>query len=195
MIAVPLALVCSLAVSSCAKSDLAAQYEEGSNKGYISADGSVTEWPAESRTAPVDFTGTTEYGDELSASDYLGKVLVVNFWYAGCPPCRAEAPDLKELSDKYAHDEVAFIGVNVRDQAGTALAFSESFGITYPSIIDANDGAAALAFAGKASPNAVPTTIVLDADGRPASRILGQIPGKSTLDTLIRETLAETAMQ
>jgi thiol-disulfide isomerase/thioredoxin len=182
------------AVSGCSSSDsLTRQYEEGSNKGYISADGTLTEWPIEARTEPVEFTGITEIGDPIDIEDYRGDVVVINFWYAGCPPCRAEAPDLQELNEKWAGQGVSFLGVNVRDQAGTALAFNDEYGITYPSIMDTNDGNASLAFAGQAAPNAVPTTIVLDATGRPASRILGQITSKSVLDTLIADTLEETA--
>jgi len=182
----------ALLISGCSTSSLSAQYEEGSNKGYISADGTVAEWPEAERGAPVDFTGVTEIGETLTASDYRGSVVVLNFWYAGCPPCRAEAPDLQELNEAYAGQKVAFVGVNVRDQAATALSFSEEFGITYPSILDAEDKAASLALAGRAAPNAVPTTIVLDAEGRPAARILGQISSKSVLNTLIKDTLAES---
>jgi hypothetical protein len=81
----------------------------------------------------------------------------------------------------------------VRDQADTAISFDETFGITYPSIMDANDGAVKLAFSGSVPPNAVPTTIVLDAEGRIAARIVGQLRDPSILDTLIRDTIAETA--
>lgn len=186
-------LAAALLLAGCSTGSLSAQYEEGSNKGYISADGTVAEWPEADRGAPVDFTGVTETGESLTASDYRGSVVVLNFWYAGCPPCRAEAPDLQELNEAYAGQKVAFIGVNVRDQAATALSFSEEFGITYPSVLDAEDKAASLALAGQAAPNAVPTTIVVDAEGRPAARILGQISSKSVLNTLIKDTLAESS--
>lgn len=117
----------------------------------------------------------------------------MNFWYAGCAPCRAEAPQLEALWEKYRDQGVGFIGVNVRDQAGTARAFSKAYGITYPSILDVNDGNAQLAFSGTVAPNAVPTTVVLDREGRVASRILGQLQDESILDTLIVSTLAEDA--
>lgn len=193
LLSVPLVLATALLFSGCSTSPLSAQYEEGSNKGYISADGTVAEWPQAERGDPVDFTGATETGETLTVSDYRGSVVVLNFWYAGCPPCRAEAPDLQELHETYADQNVAFVGVNVRDQASTALSFSEEFGTTYPSILDAEDKSASLALSGQAAPNAVPTTIVLDAEGRPASRILGQIPSKSVLNALIKDTLAEAS--
>lgn len=182
-----------LLLAGCASDDpLAEQYREGSNKGYIAGDGSVTEIPADERSEPVAFAGVDEKGDEVDSADYAGQVLVVNFWYAGCAPCRAEAPQLQSLWEEYQDDGVQFIGVNVYDQADTALSFNETYGITYPSIMDVQDGAVKLAFAGDVPPQAVPTTLVLDGEGRIASRILGQLPDESILSTLIRDTVAES---
>ena len=81
--------------------------------------------------------------------------------------------------------QVEFIGVNVRDSAETALAFDRRFGIEYPSLMDSQSGQVSLAFTGVVSPQAVPTTIVIDRDGRVASRILGRIES-SILRTLIQ---------
>ena len=86
---------------------------------------------------------------------------------------------------------VVFIGVNVRDEADTAAAFAKTFGIRYESILDVRTGAGQLAFAGQIAPNAVPTTLVLDRQGRVAARIIGKIPARSTLRILIQDTLSE----
>lgn len=188
-----LAVAGSLALAGCsgANDELASQYQAADNKGYIAGDGSVTEVAPEQRGDAVSFSGTGERGEKIDSADYDGKVLVVNFWYAGCAPCRAEAPQLKELSETFADKGVGFVGVNVYDQADTALAFSDDYGIDYPSVIDVNDGAARLAFTGTVPPKAVPTTIVLDTQGRVAARILGQLPDESVLRTIITSTLAE----
>ena len=77
--------------------------------------------------------------------------------------------------------------------ADTAAAFENQFGITYPSILDATTGTVQAAFAGKAAPGAVPTTIVLDRTGRMAARIIGQLPTRTTLASLIDTVLAETS--
>jgi thiol-disulfide isomerase/thioredoxin len=193
MALVALAAASALVLSGCVNDPLAEQYREGSNKGFIAGDGSWTEVPAADRDEPIVFEGVDQNGDPVSSDDYLGEVLVVNFWYAACAPCRAEAPDLVELSGEYEGKGASFLGVNVRDQADTAISFDETFGIEYPSIIDTNDGAVKLAFSGSVPPNAVPTTLVLDAEGRIAARIVGQLRDPSILDTLIRDTIAETA--
>lgn len=184
------AAVLALSLTGCSSDPLAEQYREGSNKNYIAGDGSLTEILLENRGEPIVFSGTTETGESVSSADYLGNVLVVNFWYAGCAPCRAEAPDLERVYKESSPQGVNFLGVNVRDQAATAISFNERFGITFPSIID-QDGQAQLSFASQVPPNAVPTTLVLDAQGRVAARILGQIRDPSILSTLIRDTAAE----
>lgn len=185
------AVTVALALSSCASDPLAEQYREGSGKNYVAGDGTVTEISAANRQKAVDFSGTIESGEPTAAEDYRGQVLVLNFWYAGCAPCRAEAPDLQALWTKYQGEGVSFLGVNIRDQVGTALAFASTYGITYPSVIDANGGAMQLAFSGTVAPNAVPTTLVIDTRGRVSSRILGRIPDAGVLDALIKTALAE----
>ena len=186
------ALIASaLLLAGCASDPLAEQYKEGSNKGYIAGDGSVTEIAEADRGESISFQGADESGKPISSEDYAGEVLVVNFWYAACAPCRAEAPVLQELSAAYEDKDAQFIGVNVYDQGDTAQSFNDTYGITYPSIMDVQDGAVKLAFTGSVPPKAVPTTLVLDKDGRVAARILGQVKEASILDTLIRDTIAE----
>ncbi|WP_423919066.1 TlpA family protein disulfide reductase [Frigoribacterium sp. 2-23] len=186
------AAIVGLAVTGCTKNDsLAQQYGDGTTKNYISGNGAVTEVDPADRGKPVDFTATTDTGDSVSRSDFEGDVVVLNIWYASCAPCRLEAPDLEKLHQDYADKGVTFLGVNVRDQADTALAFSRKFGVTYPSIIDTNDATVQLSLAGTIAPNSVPTTIVLDQQGRIAARILGGLDGPSILNTLVSDTLAE----
>lgn len=156
---------------------------------YLSADGTVSQIAVENRTEPIAFEGLDESDRAVASTDFAGDILVVNFWYASCPPCRMEAPWLQELSDKFAPDGVQFLGVNVRDEAANARSFAEKFGITYPSIID-HEGEVVLAFAGVAPPSAVPTTIVLDREGRFAARIIGIID-QPVLDGLITAALEE----
>ena len=160
-----------------------------SSGSYVSGDGTVAEFPAEERGEPIEFAGPIEDGSVVSSAGYLGEVLVVNFWYAACPPCRIEAPWLNELALQFEDQGASFLGVNIRDSATTAATFSRSFDISYPSIID-TDALVTQAFAGHASPSAVPTTVVLDRDGRAAARIIGLID-RDVLEELIATVLAE----
>lgn len=187
-----LLLLATLALSGCVAADpLSEQYRAGSNKGYIAGDGTVETFPVEVRKTPGSFEGVTETGEAFTSAELAGNVAVVNFWYASCPPCRAEARDLEALNQQFLPDGVRFLGVNLRDEAGTALSFAETFGVTYPSLLDNETASAQLAFSNTIPPNAVPTTLVLDAEGRVAARILGQVTEPSILETIIRETVAE----
>lgn len=169
------------ALVSCTESS---ELEGAGTQTYVSGDGTVSEFVEADRGEPIEFTSISDTGETISLSDYRGQVVVVNFWYAACPPCRVEAPWLQDLSDQFAEDGVQFLGVNLRDSAATSRTFAESFGITYPSVLDETTKDVTSAFLGIASPAAVPTTVVLDRYGRPASRIVGLIE-VSTLETLI----------
>lgn len=179
----------ALALAGCSSDPLAEQYRSGDNKNYIAGDGTVTEYAISDRPSVGSWSGVTESGFELDSDALLGSVAVINFWYAGCAPCRAEAPDLAALHKEFEPLGVNFVGVNVRDSAETALAFDRRFGIEFPSVMDAQSGEVSLAFTGVVSPSAVPTTLVLDAEGKVASRVLGRIE-PSILSTLI-ETVIE----
>ncbi len=181
--AIGFGLIAALLVG-CASDPLADQFRAGDNKNYIAGDGTVTEFALGSRPGFEAFVGTTESGQVLDSSAFEGNVIVMNWWYSACAPCRAEASDLAMLSVEF-EDSVQFVGVNVRDTAETALAFDRNFRIEYPSVIDAQSGQVSLAFTGVVSPQAVPTTIVIDRDGKVASRILGRIEA-SILRTLIQ---------
>jgi len=161
------------------------------DQNYNSDDGAITEIAAADRDAPVSFESETTDGVAVASDDYLGEVLVVNFWYAACPPCRVEAPDLQKLSQEFDGKGATFLGVNVRDQAETAENVEDEWGISYPSVIDTNNGNMLLAFAGTVQPNAVPTTLVIDKQGRVAARILGQLTDPGILRTIISDTSKE----
>lgn len=195
-IAAALVAACALGLVGCSNGDaesLAQQWQDGGDKGYVAGDGSSSSIPPSDRGEPVIYSGETEFGTMLGSDDTLGSVTLVNFWYAGCAPCRAEAPDLVEAYEEFAPQGVQFVGVNTRDHAEQAEQFGIEFGIEYASILD-NPGGRAVqrAFAGQIPLNAVPTTLILDTEGRVAHRVVGQLAGASQLRTLINETLQET---
>ncbi|HWK76427.1 MULTISPECIES: TlpA family protein disulfide reductase [unclassified Microbacterium] len=193
MLGTALAATIAFSLTACGTDPVAEQYLSGDGKGYISADGAVEEIPVAERGEPVVFSGVTENGDDFDSADIAGDVTVVNFWYAGCAPCRVEAGDLEKVWQQYEADDVSFVGINIYDQADTAKSFAKTYGVTYPSIMDVDSGAAKLAFANATPIQATPTTLVLDKQGRVAARIIGPVDGASILSTLVKDALAETA--
>ncbi len=191
--AAALAAALAVGLSACSSDPTVDAFKNGEEKAYTSADFRVESIPAAKRKAPVYFGGVTEDGEKFSSDDIRGEVAVVNFWYAGCGPCRIEAKDLEATWQKHRGDDVQFIGVNIYDQADTAKAFAKTYGVTYPSLIDATTGEAKLAFAAVTPIQAPPTTLVLDRQGRVSARIIGPIDGTSILSTLIADALKEKA--
>lgn len=181
------AAAAAILLAGCTSTDGVAGVDGG---GYISGDGSVRVVAAGDRVDVPAWGGDTVDGDHVDSASLDG-VVVLNFWYAGCPPCRLEAPDLEALHLEYG-DSVTFLGVNIRDSAPTASSFEEEYGVTYDSILDASTRDVMSAFAENVPPSAVPTTLVLDASGRVAARISGMLPSRTTLADILDDVLAES---
>jgi thiol-disulfide isomerase/thioredoxin len=157
---------------------------------YVEGNGTVRPIAAAERGDPVDFTGEDLSGRHLSLSGLRGKPTVVNVWWAGCPPCRKEAP-LLVGARKQLGDRANFVGIDIRD-GGTAAGktFQSQFGITWPSFYSPG-GEAVLAFPGTLTPNSVPATVVLDSRGRVAASIIGEVPTQLTLVQVVRGVLSD----
>jgi thiol-disulfide isomerase/thioredoxin len=160
--------------------------------GFISGRGVITKLAVADREKPGEVSGETIDGDPVSLSDYAGQTVVVNVWGSWCAPCRAEAPDLVDAAAVLASEDVAFLGINSRDlNEAAARAFVRRFDVPYPSIYD-QGGQTLLAFRGTLTANSIPSTVVIDAEGRVAARVLGEV-SKSTLVGLVEDVQAGAA--
>lgn len=168
--------------------DLAEQARSGADKGYVSGSGVITQLTDAERGDPLDLSFDLLTGESASLAGWRPRVVVINLWYAACPPCRVEAPDLNETYEHFG-DQVEFLGVNVRDQAATAESFVRTFDVPYPIMIDA-DGSMVSLLSGVLPPQATPSTVILDPSGRAAARVVGAVT-RSTLTGLIEDVLAE----
>ncbi|QIG44744.1 TlpA family protein disulfide reductase [Nocardioides anomalus] len=158
-------------------------------KDYVAGDSIVVPIPVAQRKSPVEFSGETLSGDRLDLADLRGKPVVVNVWWSECPPCRKEAPILQEASGELA-DGASVVGINIRDTSkDNALAFERTFDVTYPSIYDFGSQQL-LNFPPPYNPRDMPSTMVLDDQGRVAALIRGEIPSKTTLLELVEDVAA-----
>lgn len=130
--------------------------------------------------------GATLAGGSLSTSDYAGRVVVVNFWATSCAPCRREQPVLSAAQSRAGDDGPFFIGINHREGADAARAYLDEFDVRYPSL---GDPAGDIAY--RFGVPFLPTTIVVDADGRLRYRIAGAIDEEMLADLLSRVTAGE----
>lgn len=160
--------------------------QEGTGtKGFISGTGVITRLDPSERKAPADVAGETLEGDSWSLADQKGEVVVLNVWGSWCPPCRAEAPTLVEAAERLP--DVQFMGINVRDKSvQDAQGFERTYDVPYPSIYDPA-GRTLLSFRGTLPPNAIPSTVIVDADGKVAALILGEVPSAGTLVALVQD--------
>jgi len=152
--------------------------------GFVGSTTAITQVPAtERKPAPV-VSGPALDGEEtVSTAAYAGRVVVLNVWGSWCSPCRVEAKDLQAASVQ-TQGRAQFLGLNTKDSdPAQAQAFVRSFGITYPSIFDP-DGSEVVKFTGLLPPNGIPSTLVIDRDGRVAARIVGTISEATLVDLI-----------
>lgn len=157
------------------------------DSGFVAGDGSIVLLPEAERPAAPDLVGPTLDGGTFRLSDHLGEVVVLNVWASWCGPCRAEAPTLAALAEELDGQGVQFVGLDTRDSDATARSFVERFGIGYPNVID-SDGRLQLLFADSLPPQAIPSTLVIDPQGRVAARALGKV-SESSLRGMIEPLL------
>jgi thiol-disulfide isomerase/thioredoxin len=148
-----------------------------SEESFVSGDGSTTFIKVSDRKIAPAISGLTLSGNQYTYSK--DKMAVVNVWASWCAPCRAEAPTLAALANKYT--DVAFIGILTRDNPATAEAFQRRFKLPYPTIID---DSILIGFKGSLPANAIPSTVILDKKGNVAARISGAVTVAALTDLI-----------
>jgi cytochrome c biogenesis protein CcmG/thiol:disulfide interchange protein DsbE len=128
------------------------------------------------RPQAYNFTVEKLGGEQVSLSDYQGKVLIVNIWDTWCPPCRAEIPDFIKLYDEYNDDGLVILGIAAAQEGVDAVEkFVESYNINYPIALLNQQ-----TFEGFGPIKGIPTTFVIDKNGRIAEKYVG-LPRKAGL--------------
>ncbi len=168
----------ALALSSCGGGGSSMAEES-----FVSGNGSVSYIKPSDRIAAPALSGMTLSGKNYTYN--VGQVAVVNVWASWCAPCRAEAPTLAALSEKYT--DVAFMGILTRDNPVNAEAFARRFALPYPTLID---DAVLIGFRKSLPANAIPSTVLIDKRGNVAARVSGEVT-YSSLAELIEKVSAE----
>jgi peroxiredoxin len=182
------ALVGALILTGCSTGTDAVDVNNGGEFRFVQGTPAGEVIPPDERAAAPDFSGTLLDGREFDSGELDGGVAVLNFWGSWCAPCRVESPEFQQVYAEVRDQGVQFLGVNVKDNAQLARAFEDGFGIEFPSLDDPR-GEVALAFRDYPA-NAIPSTIVLDAQGRVAAVYTGAVAQddlRAVLDLLMAE--------
>ncbi|MFF4506237.1 TlpA family protein disulfide reductase [Streptomyces sp. NPDC001401] len=182
------AAVATLLMSACSSGGTSGG---GGDTNFVMGKDGISTAKKGERAAAPDLSGKTVNGGQLDVASYKGKVVVLNVWGSWCAPCRAEAPNFEKVYQDLKTKGVQFVGINTRDTSTqNAVAFEKQQGITYESLYDPT-GKLMLRFQkGTLNPQAVPSTLVLDRDGRIAARSLAAL-SEDKLRQMIAPVLAE----
>ena len=107
-------------------------------------------------------------GEKFSLATYKGKVLIVNFWATWCPPCRAELPSMNRGWDKIKNENIEMIAINVGEDEDTIYSFMADYPINFKVLLDQSGD-----IISQWPIKGLPTTFVVDAEGRIVYRAIG----------------------
>lgn len=162
--------------------------EETKDNGTESEKTETSEDPGAKRQEAVDVTFYDSEGKAVKLSDYYGKPVVMNFWATWCGYCKKEMPDFQEVYEEYK-DKVEFLFINSTDGSRETREKAETYlkeqGYTIPAFYD-EDLDAVYTY----SVNSLPTTMLLDKQGRVAAYAPGLVEKEalvSALDALLGE--------
>ena len=129
-----------------------------------------------------DFTLVNLNGDEVSLSDYRGKIVLVNFWATWCHWCDVEMPDLNNLDNE--NEDVVVLGVNVMEDEKTVRDYIEEGGYEFEVVFD-NEGEIATTYLVDGLPN----SYFIDKEGILQLRFPGMMTAEQMSDVVnaIRE--------
>lgn len=130
----------------------------------------ATVYAVGSRPTLPALSGPTLAGGRLDLASLRGHVVVLNIWASWCAPCKAESPALAVVARATASEGVVFVGIDENDQDAAAKAFLAGIKSDYTHLVDPEG---ALLAHLRMLPAGIPSSLVVDPQGRVAARVIG----------------------
>jgi thiol-disulfide isomerase/thioredoxin len=137
------------------------------------AEGQIEESAPGAASVLPDFSFDDLDGRQRRANEWMGKVLILNFWATWCPPCLKEVPTFVEYQQLYRNKGLQFVGIAV-DRPQAVRDFVDSFAVGYPILIGDTDAVELSKTLGNRF-GGLPFTVVFDREGRVRFRHAGEI--------------------
>jgi peroxiredoxin len=119
-------------------------------------------------TDPIEITLKDPNGQQVSLSDFRGKIVFINFWTTWCLACVIEMPSMEKLHQKFKDKDFVMLAVNLQESASKIKQFYKEYKLTFTTLLDSTgDVGAGLGI------RSIPTTFILDKKGRILGKALG----------------------
>lgn len=122
-----------------------------------------------------DFVLNDSSGVSHSLSQYLGKVVIVNFWASWCPPCVHEMPSMTRLNDDLSDQPFSILAINLGEAPDDIKRFLNTYPVSFPILLDPQQK-----LTKKWKVFAFPTSYLLDKNGTIRYSVAGGIDWNST---------------
>lgn len=130
----------------------------------------------------IDFKLKELNGQEVSLSDYKGKVIYLNFWATWCPPCKAEMPFIQKLYADNKESDLVILTVDIQEPQSTVEKFMKDNKYTFPVLLD-KDGEAASAY----GVQNIPLSLLIDKDFKIVSAYEGGMESFEMLSDFVNQ--------
>jgi cytochrome c biogenesis protein CcmG/thiol:disulfide interchange protein DsbE len=147
--------------------------------------------PVKDRNRVADLALPELNGGSWRLSEHRGQVVLINYWASWCAPCRQETPGLIDLARDYRYKGLSIVGVSMDEGGKPAVeSFMSEFHLPYP-ILMPN-----LTLPSAPAVDALPTTVLIDRNGRAAKSYIGAVREsvfRADVDRLLAEQPAPSA--
>jgi thiol-disulfide isomerase/thioredoxin len=140
-------------------------------------------------TEPIEIRLKDPTGRPISLSEFRGKIVFINFWTTWCLACVIEMPSMEKLHQKFKNKDFVMVAINLQESASKINQFFKEYKLTFMALLDTTgDVGSGLGI------RAIPTTFILDKNGRMIGKALGPREWESKDSIALFEHLSDSSV-